>query len=60
LTYAIEPIRYLYNHSQWDLSSIVLQAPWGTVSFGTSLAILLGFAALTLMAIQPLLKRRLA
>ncbi|PSB55245.1 ABC transporter permease [Chamaesiphon polymorphus] len=60
LTYAIEPIRYLYNHSQWDLSSIVLQAPWGTVSFGTSLAILLGFAALTLTAIQPLLKRRLA
>jgi ABC-2 type transport system permease protein len=60
LTYAIEPIRYLYNHSQWDLSSIVLQAPWGTVSFGTSLMILLGFAALTLAAIQPLLKRRLA
>ncbi|MCY7322241.1 MAG: ABC transporter permease, partial [Phormidesmis sp. CAN_BIN36] len=25
LSYAIEPIRYLYNHQQWDLSSIVLQ-----------------------------------
>ncbi len=60
LTYAIEPIRYLYNHPQWDLASIVLQAPWGNVSFGTSLAILVGFAALTLAAIQPLLKRRLA
>ncbi len=60
LTYAIEPIRYLYNHQQWDLSSIVLQAPWGAVSFGTSLLILVGFAALTLTAIQPLLKRRLA
>lgn len=60
LTYAIEPIRYLYNHQQWDLSSIVLQAPWGSVSFGTSLLILVGFAALTLTAIQPLLKRRLA
>jgi ABC-2 type transport system permease protein len=60
LTYAIEPIRYLYNHPQWDLGSIVLQAPWGNVSFGTSLAILVGFAALTLAAIQPLLKRRLA
>lgn len=60
LTYAIEPIRYLYNHSQWDLASTVLQAPWGTVSFGNSLAILLGFAGLTLAAIQPLLKRRLA
>lgn len=60
LTYAIEPIRYLYNHPQWDLSSIVLQAPWGSVSFGTSLLILVGFAAFTLTAIQPLLKRRLA
>jgi ABC-2 type transport system permease protein len=60
LTYAIEPIRYLYNHSQWDLASIVLQAPWGDISFGTSLGILVGFAGLTLAAIQPLLKRRLA
>jgi ABC-2 type transport system permease protein len=60
LTYAIEPIRYLYNHAQWDLSSIVLQAPWGAISFGTSLAILVGFAGIMLAAIQPLLKRRLA
>ncbi len=60
LTYAIEPIRYLYTHPQWDLNSIVLQATWGDVSFGTSLAILVGFALLTLTAIQPLLKRRLA
>jgi ABC-2 type transport system permease protein len=60
LTYAIEPIRYLYNHPQWDLSSIVLQSPWGAISFGTSLLILVGFAGLTLTVIQPLLKRRLA
>jgi ABC-2 type transport system permease protein len=60
LTYAIEPIRYLYTQPHWDLTSIVLQSPWGSVSFGTSLAILVGFAGLTLIAIQPLLKRRLA
>jgi ABC-2 type transport system permease protein len=60
LTYAIEPIRYLYNHTQWELTSIVLQSPWGAVSFGTSLLVLVGFAGLTLAAIQPLLKRRLA
>jgi ABC-2 type transport system permease protein len=60
LTYAIEPIRYLYNHSQWDLASIVLVAPWGSVSFGSALMVLVGFAAATLLAIQPLLKRRLA
>jgi ABC-2 type transport system permease protein len=59
LTYAIEPIRYLYTHSQWDLTSIVLQAPWGSISFGSSLLILVGFTLLTLTAIQPLLKRRL-
>jgi ABC-2 type transport system permease protein len=60
LTYAIEPIRYLYTHPQWDLNSIVLHATWGDISFGTSLAILVGFALVTLTAIQPLLKRRLA
>jgi ABC-2 type transport system permease protein len=60
LTYAIEPIRYLYTHPQWDLNSIVLQATWGSVSFGTSLLILGGFALFALVAIQPLLKRRLA
>ncbi len=60
LTYAIEPIRYLYLSSDWNLNSIVLQAPWGDISFGTSLLILVGFAGLTLIAIQPLLKRRLA
>jgi ABC-2 type transport system permease protein len=60
LTYAIEPIRYLYLSSDWNLNSIVLQAPWGDISFGTSLLILIGFSGLTLTAIQPLLKRRLA
>jgi ABC-2 type transport system permease protein len=60
LTYAIEPIRYLYTHPQWELTSTVLQAPWGSVSFGTSLMILVSFALFILIAIQPLLKRRLA
>ncbi len=60
LTYAIEPIRYLYTHPQWNLTSVVLQAPWGSISFGSSLLILVSFMLLTLTAIQPLLKRRLA
>lgn len=34
LTYAIEPIRYLYLNSQWGLGSTVLQTPWGAISFG--------------------------
>jgi ABC-2 type transport system permease protein len=60
LTYAIEPIRYLYTHPQWHLTDLILQAPWGSVSFGTALLILMGFAVFALTAIQPLLKRRLA
>jgi ABC-2 type transport system permease protein len=60
LTYAIEPIRYLYTHPQWNLTNTVLQAPWGDISFGTALIILIGFTVLSLTAIQPLLKRRLA
>jgi ABC-2 type transport system permease protein len=60
LSYAIEPIRYLYNHPEWNLASIVLQTPWAAISFGSALAILVGFAAFTLTAVQPLLKRRLA
>jgi ABC-2 type transport system permease protein len=60
LTYAIEPIRYLYTHPQWSLADPVLQTPWGVVSFATSLLILVGFAGFTLTAIQPLLKRKLA
>ncbi|MDJ0702104.1 MAG: ABC transporter permease [Leptolyngbyaceae cyanobacterium MO_188.B28] len=60
LTYAIEPIRYLYLHSDWSLSSIVMQAPWGGVSLGASLLILIGFSAVSLSLIQPLLRRRIS
>ncbi len=58
LTYAIEPIRYIYMHSDWAINSIVMQNPWFSVNFFTIAIILLGFDALILLAIQPLLKRR--
>jgi ABC-2 type transport system permease protein len=60
LTYAIEPIRHLYTHPQWSAIDTVLQTPWGSVSFGAALGILVGFTTVALIAIQPLLKRRLA
>lgn len=60
LSYAIEPIRYLYLHNDWDLSSIVMQAPWGAVSFGGAMLVLLGFSFVALLSIQPLLRRSLA
>ena len=60
LSYAIEPIRYLYLHSDWSLGSTVMQAPFGTITFGLALLVLIGFDAIILLGIQPLLKRTLS
>jgi len=60
LSYAIEPIRYLYLHRDWALSSVVMQAPWGNVSFGGAMLVLLSFSLVSLLSIQPLLRRTLA
>ena len=60
LSYAIEPIRYLYIHSDWGLGSIVMVAPWGDVSFIGSLLVLASFALFALLSIQPLLRRTFA
>ncbi|HEY9795449.1 MAG TPA: ABC transporter permease [Leptolyngbyaceae cyanobacterium] len=60
LSYAIEPIRYLYLHSDWSLGSIVMQTPWASITFGVALLVLLAFDAVVLLAIQPLLRRRFA
>ncbi len=60
LSYAIEPIRYLYLHTDWALNSIVIQAPWGAVTMGGALLVLLGFDAVVLLGIQRSLRRTLA
>jgi ABC-2 type transport system permease protein len=60
LSFAIEPIRYVYLHSDWTFSSIVMQAPWGNLSLGATLLLLLGFDAIALISIQRLLQRKLA
>ncbi len=60
LSYAIEPIRYLYLNGDWGLSSVVMQAPWGAVTFGGALLVLLGFNLIALLGIQPLIRRTLA
>ncbi|MEM6424208.1 MAG: ABC transporter permease [Cyanobacteria bacterium P01_H01_bin.119] len=59
LSYAIEPIRYLYLHPDWSLGSIVLEAPWANITLGTALGLLVGFSALVLVLVQPLLRRRI-
>ncbi len=60
LSYAIEPIRYVYLHSDWSLRSVVMQAPWGTVTLGGALLLLVSFAVVALLLIQPRLRRSLA
>ncbi|MDV2998695.1 MAG: hypothetical protein N5P05_000301 [Chroococcopsis gigantea SAG 12.99] len=58
LTYAIEPIRYIYFNPSWSLNSIVLETPWLAFSFLGVLGVLLVFDAIILLSIQPLLRRR--
>lgn len=60
LSYAIEPIRHIYLHGDWSFSSVVMQSPWGSVSMGAALLVLLGFDALALVSVQRLLRRTLA
>ena len=60
LSYAIEPIRYVYLHSDWSLSSVVMQAPWGSVTLGAALLLLLSFDVVALLVIQPKLRQTLA
>ncbi|MBP0002018.1 MAG: ABC transporter permease [Cyanobacteria bacterium SID2] len=60
LSYAIEPIRYLYLHDRWSLNSVVMHAPFADITFGGAWFVLLGFTAVALAAITPLLRRRFA
>lgn len=60
LTYAIEPIRYIYLHPDWNLGSTVLNTPFWDVSLGLALGVLVVFCGFALGVIQPLLRRRMA
>lgn len=60
LSYAIEPIRYVYLHPDWHLGSVVMQAPFADISLGAALLVLVVFTAIAVTVIQPLLRRSLA
>jgi ABC-2 type transport system permease protein len=60
LTYAIEPIRYIYLNGGWSWNSIVMATPWTQVNFVSVILVLLVFDAIILFLIQPLLRRRFA
>ncbi len=60
LSYAIEPIRYVYTHTDWSLTSIVMQAPFGEVTLGSAMLVLVGFSGLAFVSIRSLLQRAFA
>ncbi len=59
LTYAIEPIRFLYLNPSWTWNSVVMQAPYGAVTMGGAFLTLIGFNLFALLIIQPALRRSL-
>jgi ABC-2 type transport system permease protein len=60
LTYAIEPIRYIYLHSDWSLGSVVMQTPFAEVTMLGALLVLGGFSAIALLGIRSILRRSFA
>lgn len=60
LTYAIEPVRYLFVHHDWSWMSPVLQSPWGgSISLVGCLLILLAFDGLAIALVSGVLKKKL-
>ncbi len=60
LSFAIEPIRYVYSHNNWDWQSVVLTAPWGHVTMLGSVLELLAFVAVVSLSIRGVLRRGIA
>jgi ABC-2 type transport system permease protein len=58
LTFAIEPIRASYSNN-FELTDIVLNAPYGSLNSLTCIAVLASLALFLFIAIRPLLDRRL-
>jgi len=59
LSYAIEPIRYIYLHPDWSFGSTVMAAPFGDISLGLAVGLLVAFSGLALVTIRPLISRRI-
>ncbi|MFK8186350.1 MAG: ABC transporter permease [Phormidesmis sp.] len=60
LSYAIEPIRYIYLHSDWSFGSVVMAAPFADISLGVAVGILFAFSAAAFALIRPLISRRIS
>ncbi|MDX1977685.1 MAG: ABC transporter permease [Pseudanabaenaceae cyanobacterium bins.68] len=60
LSFAIEPVRYVFSHSAWQWSSVILVAPWGNLTILGAIAYLSGFAAVVALSIRGILRRGVA
>jgi ABC-2 type transport system permease protein len=60
LSYAIEPIRHIYTHTHWALSDVVMKTPFAHITLAIALLVLVGFSAVVLLSIRPLLRRSFA
>lgn len=60
LSFAIEPVRYVFSHGVWDWSSVILMAPWGSLTIGGAIAYLVGFVVVVGLSIRGILRRGVA
>lgn len=60
LSWAIEPIRYVYCHSTWAWDSVVFTAPWGNMTIANAAIALLVFGVFVGVFIRGTLRRGVA
>jgi ABC-2 type transport system permease protein len=60
LSWAIEPIRYVYSHQVWAWDSVIFTAPWGSMTIATAAIALLSFGVLVALSIRNTLRRGVA
>jgi ABC-2 type transport system permease protein len=60
LSWAIEPIRYVYSHSIWAWDSVVFTAPWGNMTIANAAIALLSFGVFVGIFIRGTLRRGVA
>lgn len=60
LSWAIEPIRYVYSHSTWAWDSVVFTAPWGNMTIFNAAIALLSFGIFVGLLIRGTLRRGVA
>lgn len=60
LSWAIEPIRYVYSHSTWAWNSVVFTAPWGNMTIANAAIALFSFGIGVGALIRGTLRRGVA